>query len=234
MQAETQQKLAEHKALLTSAQDRLKEQADLVVKLEEDLLTAQTATVRASSSASDLDEAGRDGSASTMLTVLRDQRDRLRDRSQKLEAKLAESDRQIKSIRAHAESISADNVALVERLRYLQGYRKDRAGIDVESGLAAERKYAQEYEDRTNPFREFQGRQRERRRREMGLLDRTVLEVGDLVFGNKYARLFVCVYLALLHALVMLTLMAHHGESETSLTALGVEEFCARHGYSRT
>ena len=207
-----------------------------MARLEEDLVTVQnttTAAVKPTSSASDLDEVAAEGSGdSSVVAVLRNQRDRFRKRTQELEAKLNDAEKRNRQLKAEAETAAADNVSLVERLHYLQGYKKDRAAskIDVESGLAAEQKYSKAYEDRMNPFQEFRGRQRERRRKELNLVDRTVLIVGDLVFGYKYARLFLCLYIMILHVLVM-TMLGSMSDRHHRQTVDGVEQFCLEHGF---
>mmetsp|Transcript_33805 Transcript_33805/g.95676 ORF Transcript_33805/g.95676 Transcript_33805/m.95676 type:complete len:139 (-) Transcript_33805:244-660(-) len=79
------------------------------------------------------------------------------------------------------------------------------AGADVES------RYASAYEDQLNPFSQFQAMQKDSQRRKMGVPERTVYMVGSLVFGNKYARLFVFFYTIVLHLMIFMTMfrMSH-------------------------
>jgi len=227
---ETQEELANKNNILAMTKQQLEQQRQLVTRLEEDLLAAQTSSEnKAESGPSDLDSS--DNTATNMASVLRNQRDRLREKCQQLESKLALSEKEKAGLKSSSEVLMADNVALVERLKYLQGYRRERANVlDIESGLAAEKKYSAHYEEKINPFKEFQGKQRERRRKELGILDRTVFAVGDLVFGNKYARLFVCLYIIVLHLLVMATLVTHH--NSINWAKEGIEKFCESHGFS--
>ena len=182
-----------------------------------------------------MDEALQDApSGSSMVSILRNQRDRLRHRTQELESKINETEKRNRSLQADCDSISADNVALVERLRYLQGYRKEHANkLDVESGLAAEQKYEKKYEERMNPFQEFRGRQREQRRKALNVVDRSVLVISDLVFGYKYARIFLCLYIMLLHVLVMTMLGFISDRHHNSTASSGeLKRLCEEHGYS--
>lgn len=120
-------------------------------------------------------------------------------------------------------------------LRFLldkQGYRKGSAAQgDIEAGVSAERKYTKEYEARMNPFAQFQGKQRENRKKQLGFVDKSVYIVGDLVFGNRYARMFVFLYVIVLHILVMCTLVftSHrHGTSRLMMIDEALR-FCQGH-----
>lgn len=234
--AELEEQLMQQQRSLVKVNADLEQSQSLVSKLEADLLIAQESKgIKTVSSASEIEEVVVEDSSQSMVSILRNQRDRLRNKTQELELKLNQSEKQLKAVQLESKTTIADNVALVERLRYLQGYRKDNINReDVETGLAAEQKYTKAYEERMNPFREFQGRQRERRRRELGFLDRSVFLVGDLVFGNKYARLFVCLYVILLHVLVMTMLwFFSHKHSLLELSDEGVDSFCGAHGYRK-
>lgn len=59
-----------------------------------------------------------------MLRVLAGQRDRLRTRVKELEEQLSSARGAAEAARAALEAARADNVALVERLRYVGGYRQ--------------------------------------------------------------------------------------------------------------
>eukprot|EP00210_Caulerpa_lentillifera_P007853 g7495.t1 len=234
--AELEEELIQQKRSTVKLRMDLEQSQSLVTKLEADLLMAQeNRGIKTVSSASEIEEVFVEDSSQSMVSILRNQRDRLRNRTVELEGKLNKTEKELKRIQLESKTTVADNVALVERLRYLQGYRKDHSNReDVETGLAAEQKYTKAYEERMNPFREFQGRQRERRRRELGFLDRSVFLVGDLVFGNKYARLFVCLYVILLHVLVMTMLwFVSHKQWLPEVSDGGIDSFCGAHGYKK-
>lgn len=74
-----------------------------------------------------------------------------------------------------------------------------------------EARYARLYEESVNPFKEFQGQQREKQRKALGVADRAVYALAQLIFGTPAARLFVFCYLVALHVLVFSSVfrMAH-------------------------
>lgn len=63
------------------------------------------------------------GGERTMVSVLVSQRDRFRRRVQELEEGIAKAGAEATRVRKELEAARADNVALVERLRYVQGYQ---------------------------------------------------------------------------------------------------------------
>jgi homeobox protein cut-like len=100
-----------------------------------------------------------------MLRVLVGQRDRLKQRVQELELQLAGTRRELQTAQHELSAARADNVALVERLRYVGGYRQQAAAArsnvggkgDVESGGGdVVGKYSQLYDASIDPFKEFQ------------------------------------------------------------------------------
>jgi Tfp pilus assembly protein FimT len=101
-----------------------------------------------------------------MLRVLVGQRDRLRAKVQELEVALAGARSEAAAAQQQLAAARADNVSLIERLRYVGGYRQQMAaarhseGADVEAGSGADvvGKYSQLYDEGINPFKEFQVR----------------------------------------------------------------------------
>jgi homeobox protein cut-like len=100
-----------------------------------------------------------------MLRVLVGQRDRLKQRVQELELELAGTRGELQTAQHELSAARADNVALVERLRYVGGYRQQAAAArsnvggkgDVESGGGdVVGKYSQLYDASIDPFKEFQ------------------------------------------------------------------------------
>lgn len=102
----------------------------------------------------------------SMLRVLVGQRDRLRAKVQELEVALAGVRSEAAAAQQQLAAARADNVALIERLRYVGGYRQQMAaarqskGVDVEKGSGADvvGKYSQLYDEGIDPFKEFQVR----------------------------------------------------------------------------
>jgi homeobox protein cut-like len=220
----------------------------LVQKLEEDLLSAEKASglgdggIRAPATSDGGSEDSVAGEQ-TMLTVVIAQRDRLRARVRQLEESAAELGQRASKAGADAEAARADNMALVERLRFVQGYSaKGRsasasassflasgapASGDPESGVVG--RYMREYEDRvSDPFSDFRAKEREARRRAMSLQDRAAYALGSMVAGSKAARSVVFLYALVLHLAVFLVLARYSNRSEERMEAL--EELCSEAG----
>lgn len=132
--------------------------------------TAAAVAAAAAGGVGDWGNSGAEGSAGegseSMLRVLVGQRDRLRAKVQELEVALASARSEAASAQQQLGAARADNVALIERLRYVGGYRQQMAaarhseGLDVEAGSGADviGKYSQLYDEGINPFKEFQVR----------------------------------------------------------------------------
>lgn len=100
-----------------------------------------------------------------MLRVLVGQRDRLRAKVQELEVQLASAQGELHTAQQGLTAARADNVALIERLRYVGGYRQQAAAArtnaaggkgDIEAGADVVGKYSQLYDEGINPFKQFQ------------------------------------------------------------------------------
>ncbi|GIL82817.1 hypothetical protein Vretimale_8189 [Volvox reticuliferus] len=218
---------------------QLAEQVALVRQLEEDLLASRAAEARLAAGAGAIAPGGSasspnvaglvtsasgdtdDGDAS-MVRVLCAQRDRFRARVHDLEEELTRLRAELAATKSAAAAAKADNIALVERLRYVHsrttavGDGKAGKGADVEVGAEVERRYGKIYDEGINPFREFKEQQKERQKSAMGLVDRAMYMLSQLVYGNSAARMFAFLYLALMHALVFVSLMrmTHHSSHQ--------------------
>ena len=125
-------------AKVADLQAELEEQKALVAKLEEDLVTADQAggglaaenTARTSSEAlpdgasgggGEAGGSGADGGGDqAMLLVLTAQRDRFRNRVRDLEEGVSMLTQDLQRVRNEAQAVRADNLALVERLKFVQ------------------------------------------------------------------------------------------------------------------
>jgi len=234
-------------AAAEAAEDAAARQATLD-RLEEDLLAAQRrggagrggggeaggegdagalAAVAAAGGGGGGDEDG------AVVNVLVAQRDRFRAKALEAEGELAGARQALAAAKAEAAGVRSDNAALVGRLRYVQGFAAAR-GEDAEAGrggpaggnpssaaaaAAVAAKYERAYDDSVNPFREFQGQQRERQRRAMAAPDRAMYALATLVAGSRASRLFIFAYLAALHVLVFSSMARMASASSTALTA---------------
>jgi homeobox protein cut-like len=185
---------------LSDLQEQLQQKLHLITRLEEDLLAVRqgvTGSAAASSNGhhrhsssgigatadvdgSEMTAAGNPedavGNQDSMLRVLVGQRERLRARVQELEVQLASAKAEMQATQQELAAARADNIALIERLRYVGGYRQQVAaarsnaavagkgthggvvGGDVEMAAGADvvGKYSQLYDESLNPFKEFQ------------------------------------------------------------------------------
>lgn len=162
-----------------------------------------------------------------MVAVLVSQRERLRARVRELEEGSANVKTRIAQLEAELVAVKADNVALVERLRFVRDYQgggggeTGRAGrvkgavSDVELGGvpgssgAVERKYQADYENSINPFNDFKERQKEMRVKQLKVSERAVLQTGNFLLGSKHARMFVFYYMIVLHGIIVMQLVRH-------------------------
>jgi len=163
----------------------------------------------------------------TMVAVVCQQRDRFRRKCLELEEAVSRGAHEVLSLRNELKAAQSDNVALIERMRFLQGYNRQAGdGRDPTSSSDVESRYNTEYEAQINPFSQFQARQKDTQRKKMSLPERMVYDVGSLLFGNKYARLFAFFYTILLHFMVFavlfrMTHMSHHAK-------MAQEELCPK------
>jgi homeobox protein cut-like len=194
--AESSQNLEAAQLRVSDLEAQVSDQQQLIAQLEDDLRAAASAGVGAQgllgagplgshSSDSggaaagvlgDATAAAGDHAEVSVVRVLAGQRDRLRQRVQELEEGLAAAKQEVVQVKAQLEAAKADNIALIERLRYVGGYRQQTAaragaeegkggggggGGDVEAGRGADvvGRYTRLYEEGINPFKEFQVRQ---------------------------------------------------------------------------
>jgi homeobox protein cut-like len=168
----------------------------------------------------------------TMLNILSAQRDRLRARVAELEGQVAAGIQRLSHAQQELSAAKSDNLSLVERLRYVQGYAgAQRAAStsqqDLESGSGVVNRYMREYEDKVvNPLSDFRKREREARQRALPLQDRAAVAVGSaLVTGSRAARSAIMVYAVALHMMAFIVLAGFSHRHVDRLDQL--EELCA-------
>lgn len=254
--AEAQSTAEAASSKVTELEAELERQKGLVEKLEEDLIAAEraaelageTSTPKISGGGGDggPDASGRstsstnggdykttEGTEQSMVQVLSGQRDRLRARVQELESTVASAAQTLAKAKQDVAAARADNVALIEQLRYVQGYapgtNKDlEAGGQSQSGTAAViGRYMKDYEDKTNPLNDFRSREREARRRAMPIHDRAAVALGSaLVGGSKIAKSAIMVYAFVLHMVAFIVLAGFSSRHVDKMEEL--EDMCAQ------
>ncbi|KAJ1930863.1 hypothetical protein FBU59_006907, partial [Linderina macrospora] len=212
----------------------LAEKRSLAEKLEADLLSVQPGSGpdRASAEDSDAVELQPMGDKDNgLLAIVTGQRDRFRQRNIELDDELRAQATSLGDLQRQVEQVKQDNLRLYEEIKYLRSYTSSQASssrnvpfinsdtavismpskyssrsaqVDMDTGVGA--KYKGMYEESLNPFNVFQRRENSRRVRSMGVLDRLVYMVSNLVMGSRRARMTLFAYITLLHLLVMITL----------------------------
>ena len=147
----------------------LQEHQDLVKKLEGDLEQASsTGGGETKPSGGSGEAGGTELALGSMEAVLRDQRNRFKDKLQDCEAVLGETKAAMQVRDSRIGELTKDNTSLYGKIRYLQSYHGQQklsqsGGGDVEAGgqdpyLA---KYKDSYEDQMDPFSQFKTQERQ-------------------------------------------------------------------------
>lgn len=183
----------------------------LAAQLEEDLAAAVAASDALEPSSTIDDTSTEKNSNRSMVQVLAAQRDRLRERTMQLEDGAAQLGQQLVAAKAQLEAARKDNVALVERLKFVQSFPKEKRNT---GGTAAESRYAASYQASVDPFAAWRTRAAEEKRAGMQIHDRFLYSAAQLVAAHPIARALVCVYALVLHLLVFVVLSrAAHQQS---------------------
>ncbi|KAI8107225.1 hypothetical protein M9434_001868 [Picochlorum sp. BPE23] len=240
--------LAESKDSLSSAtgkiqelQDHISQKEELIAQLEEDLeLATRTAAPEqsdGSQSSSGIERTTSGIENKSMIHALGAQRDRLKKRVSDLEGEISDLRIELHHAKEASKNAKEDNIALVERLKYVEGYisRGSKTTSDIEKGGASIEKYMKEYENKMNPFNDFRAREREARRRKLPIHDRAAYAVGSaFVSGSKIARSAIVIYALALHfiAFIVIAGFSHrHSEKMDELESLCMD-YNIKHGLS--
>lgn len=181
----------------------------------------------------DVGVAGAAGSDNKMLEIVRGQRDRFRDRMKELQT---ENNKLEEIVRSHKTSVSRlenDNMQLYHKIRYLQSYNSNsnRGGSSGSSGTShrvapsqsledgagggggdVEARYKGMYEEKMNPFVQFNKLESQQRYTNLNTVDKVLLNSARLFLGHRITRNMAFGYILLLHFLVFATLYSFmHG-----------------------
>ncbi|EFX87497.1 hypothetical protein DAPPUDRAFT_306484 [Daphnia pulex] len=161
------------------------------------------------SSSSGMSPVGGDSeTAVTLLPILQAQRERFRQRNQELEAQNLEQQQQMALLHSEVERLRTDNVALYEKVRFLQSYSGQRATKNPAAAISSETEelYERQYEDRLDPFASFSRRERQRKLAQLGPFERITYSMGQMILSSRVARTAGVIYFSVLHLLVFLVL----------------------------
>mmetsp|Transcript_10051 Transcript_10051/g.17213 ORF Transcript_10051/g.17213 Transcript_10051/m.17213 type:complete len:877 (+) Transcript_10051:70-2700(+) len=145
----------------------------------------------------------------SMLDIVTGQRDRFRARTRELEEENRRLVERMDKFLSEMEKLKSDNVALYEKMRYVQNYMGS-SGVSVydeeQGSSSVVQKYKQIYETSGNPYATFSRSERNRRINEMNVADRFSLIAGEKLLNNRLLRLFSFSYMIILHLFVFVVL----------------------------
>lgn len=209
-------------------------------------------------------DAGDTADATSLVGILRSQRDRYKAQMAELEMAASARTRELDDVRAKMEKLMEDNVKLYEKIKFLESYplvagslgqgsdsvpsstgplgssghdpfladwerkhgKAGPGGAGAGAGAGGrtgrptddvENQYRRIYEDRVNPFADFNRREKQKRYSNLSAAEKITLNSTKFFISNKIARTFVFFYAVGLHCLVFATLYhfsnvshAHH------------------------
>lgn len=157
-------------------------------------------------------------SDSKMLEIVRGQRDRFRERMKELQAEKNRVEELAQSYKNTVARLETDNMQLYHKIRYLQSYGGDKSGrarikpnfSALEDGSAGaydvEARYRSMYEEKMNPFVQFNKMENQQRFTNLNPVDKILLTSAKLLLGHRITRNMAFGYILLLHFLVFATL----------------------------
>lgn len=158
-------------------------------------------------------------SDSKMLEIVRGQRDRFRERMKELQSEKNRVEELAQSYKSTVARLETDNMQLYHKIRYLQSYGGDgkSGGSRVKPNFSAledgsggasdvEARYRGMYEEKMNPFVQFNKMENQQRFTNLNPVDKILLTSAKLLLGHRITRNMAFGYILLLHFLVVATL----------------------------
>ncbi|KAG3191962.1 hypothetical protein JG687_00004870 [Phytophthora cactorum] len=158
-------------------------------------------------------------SDSKMLEIVRGQRDRFRERMKELQSEKNRVEELAQSYKSTVARLETDNMQLYHKIRYLQSYGGDSksGGARVKPNFSAledgsagaydvEARYRGMYEEKMNPFVQFNKMENQQRFTNLNPVDKILLTSAKLLLGHRITRNMAFGYILLLHFLVVATL----------------------------
>ncbi|CAI5733733.1 unnamed protein product [Peronospora farinosa] len=153
-----------------------------------------------------------------MLEIVRGQRDRFRERMKELQSEKNRVEELAQSYKSTVTRLETDNMQLYQKIRYLQSYSGDRKAAGsrkphfsaLEDGSAGmsdvEARYRGMYEEKMNPFVQFNKMENQQRFTNLNSVDKILLTSAKVLLGHRITRNMAFGYILMLHFLVMATL----------------------------
>jgi homeobox protein cut-like len=228
---------------LSETQQIVVEKSSLASKLEEDLLSLRSTMPSILPNQPSKDMAAVASSDNGLLEVVQNQRDRFRSRLVELEDTLANQQVETREAKLLASKLQVDNEKLFEKIRYLQSIVATSG--DTEAGAAAasssglrsrsvvgnngasaysisgeddfEGSYRKAFMESIDPFAEFKRKEKAKQIDALSPADKLTLKSSAFVLANQHTRLFVFVYVILLHFVMLATVFHFAGTSHKCL-----------------
>ncbi|GMF21469.1 unnamed protein product [Phytophthora lilii] len=140
-------------------------------------------------------------SDSKMLEIVRGQRDRFRERMKELQGEKNRVEELAQSYKSTVARLETDNMQLYHKIRYLQSYGGDtKAGSSrvkpnfsaLEDGTGGasdvEARYRGMYEEKMNPFVQFNKMENQQRFTNLNPVDKILLTSAKLLLGHRITR----------------------------------------------
>ncbi|TMW63170.1 hypothetical protein Poli38472_002111 [Pythium oligandrum] len=159
---------------------------------------------------------------SKMFEIVRGQRDRFRDRMKELQTEKNKIEELVNTYKSQVARLEHDNMQLYQKIRYVESYRgKGPSNMrvapgssmsDLEGGSATssvtevESRYKSMYEEKMNPFQQFNKLETQQRYTNLNTVDKILLNSAKLFLGHRITRNIAFGYILLLHFLVFATL----------------------------
>jgi len=139
---------------------------------------------------------------SSMLVVVKSQRERFRVRSSELEAENYNLHQQLQTLQSEVSSMRGDNVKLYEKIKYLQSYSgRTNAQEDKTS-----RQYSHQYEANLDPFASFSRREKQRKYLNLSAHEKVTLQMTRMILNSKVGRTVFFFYALFMHFLLYVVL----------------------------
>ncbi|CAI5717759.1 hypothetical protein KXD40_001125 [Peronospora effusa] len=153
-----------------------------------------------------------------MVEIVRGQRDRFRERMKELQSEKNRVEELAQSYKSTVTRLETDNMQLYQKIRYLQSYSGDRKAAGsrkphfsaLEDGSAGmsdvEARYRGMYEEKMNPFVQFNKMENQQRFTNLNSVDKILLTSAKVLLGHRITRNMAFGYILMLHFLVIATL----------------------------
>ncbi|KAG6971609.1 hypothetical protein JG688_00004370 [Phytophthora aleatoria] len=196
--------------------------SEILMDAMEDQFTVTSGSSRGNGVAVAADTASSNAATSSdskMLEIVRGQRDRFRERMKELQSEKNRVEELAQSYKSTVARLETDNMQLYHKIRYLQSYGGDSksGGARVKPNFSAledgsagaydvEARYRGMYEEKMNPFVQFNKMENQQRFTNLNPVDKILLTSAKLLLGHRITRNMAFGYILLLHFLVVATL----------------------------